>query len=317
MWGEPSGAYTDAPPRPEHLPLILFSHGNGGKPATSDTPLGGVFLRIAVNLPMCELRSGLREQSTFLMVHLASLGFLAAAPDHVGNTVEDIPPVEDVERRKQAHRKARARRPHDLVAVYRYLTAPDAPSQRPHARSGGIGVAGHSFGGWTALKLAVLRLLPVAAVLALAPASEPFVGRGAFQPGELPPPADVPVVVVASDRDVMVDYETSVRPLCARLGGSHRLLLMVNTDHYHYCDAAETIHDSRGREAALASSKPFVPFAEMVSEQRAHTVLRTTAATLFRGALLERQPVAELLAAPWAAVDPCVQLVNVPPTARL
>jgi predicted dienelactone hydrolase len=59
---EPQDAVRDAAPRPGPFPLVLFSHGYGGH----------------------------RRQSTFLCTHLASHGYVVAAPDHSGNTVVDV-----------------------------------------------------------------------------------------------------------------------------------------------------------------------------------------------------------------------------------
>ena len=54
-------AVRDAAARQGPFPLVAFSHGYGGH----------------------------RRQSTFLCTHLASHGYVVAAPEHVGNTVLD------------------------------------------------------------------------------------------------------------------------------------------------------------------------------------------------------------------------------------
>ena len=59
-------------------PLVVFSHGN----------------------------SGLRRQSTFLTTHLASWGFVVAAPDHTGNTFEEMMQLESQEERSGRSRTA-------------------------------------------------------------------------------------------------------------------------------------------------------------------------------------------------------------------
>ena len=259
----------------------------------------------------CQRRAvaGVAEQSTFLMVQLASHGFVVAAPEHVGNTFGDIPPPEEVERRKAAHLEARRHRPHDLVAVFRALTAAGGAGHGlPRCRADAVGVAGHSFGGWTAIKLAALRLLPVRAVLALAPAAEPFVGRGAFAPGDLPLPADAATLVIASDLDCMVSLDASVRSLAARLGPQHRLVIMQKTDHYHYCDHAADIHNMRTAGPPQEGQLPSLPFDQLVPEERTAGILCAAATALFRETLLAHRAPATVLGFPWAALDPCIRV---------
>jgi dienelactone hydrolase len=263
-------------------------------------------------------------QSSFLAVHLASHGLVVASPEHVGNTVFDIPPVTDAPRRRAAHNDAVRRRPLDLIAVYHALTGTAPAVGVPRCRADAVGVAGHSFGGWTALKLAARPEVPVVAVLALAPASEPFVGRRAFAAGELPLPPSVATLLLASDEDALVSLETSVRPLAARLGPHHRLLVLRGTDHYHYCDHARDIHELRTQEnvanAAAAgpadAERPGAvatgvsrPFDELVPEARAHRAIRAAALVLFARTLAgtgARAAPEAVLALPWAALDPCI-----------
>lgn len=103
------------------LPVLIFSHGNGG----------------------------VRFQSIFFTERLASHGLLVAAPDHVGNTFFDnsTPRVELMERR-----------PQDVAAVFDQLIAlsedPDSLIYGCVDADAGYIVAGHSFGGYTSLAVA-------------------------------------------------------------------------------------------------------------------------------------------------------------------
>lgn len=123
----PRGARRDAKldRRGAPYPSVVFSHGNGGT----------------------------RIQSVYMTEYLVTHGFVVAAPDHVGNTFAEqinkalaIPAAE-----------AAALRPGD---VSRTLDAVLAESAAAGSRLGGavdasrVGVAGHSFGAYTTLRIA-------------------------------------------------------------------------------------------------------------------------------------------------------------------
>jgi predicted dienelactone hydrolase len=95
----------DAAPAPGPLPLVLFSHGH----------------------------QGFAENSAFLMRHLASHGWLVAAPDHTGNTTFDGP-----DRTTEIYWE----RPLDLAAVQAHVADGWEVTDE-------LAVIGHSFGGFT------------------------------------------------------------------------------------------------------------------------------------------------------------------------
>jgi predicted dienelactone hydrolase len=120
-------AVADAPPlvRDAPYPLVLFSHGNKGIGVQSFT--------------FCE--------------HLASQGLVVAAPDHPGNTLVDNPDDEEMAR-------SALERPPDIVFVMERLLAGSAGEDaflEGLLDSVNLAVAGHSFGGYTALVLAGAR----------------------------------------------------------------------------------------------------------------------------------------------------------------
>jgi len=260
--GLPHRAHLDLPPLETPGPLIGFSHGN----------------------------SGLRQQSTFLMTHLASWGFVVIAPDHVGNTFSEMLALDSEDARREAHLRARAQRPHDLAAALSRMTDPaSGESKLLTVDPCAIGVMGHSYGGWTALKLAGLERR-VRSICCLAPASEPFVGRRAFEAGELPLRSDVEALVIAGEDDVLVDLETSIRPLHARLGDRAQLEVLRGADHFHFCDGIELLHKMHENTPRPNQPRATRPLAELRSEGETHEWLNERVTRFFRASLAIRQP---------------------------
>jgi dienelactone hydrolase len=252
-FGRPHPAEPGLPPIDTPCPLILFSHGN----------------------------SGLRRQSTFLTTHLASWGYVVAAPDHVGNTFEEMAAITSEDERRSVHLVVRDRRPRDLLGVLRALLDESlVEGQRPPLQPQSVGVLGHSFGGWTALKLP--RLEPrVRALCCLAPASEAFVGRRAFEPDELPLPEHVSTLVLAARDDVLVDLETSVLPLAQRLGEGARLEVIERADHFHFCDGIELLHALHASTPREGQRRPTLPLDALQGEEKMHGALTQRVAHFF------------------------------------
>mgnify|MGYP001819603501 CR=1 FL=1 len=229
--------------------------------------------------------SGMRQQSTFLMTHLASWGFVVAAPDHLGNTFNDMIRLESDEARREAHLRARRQRPGDLQAVLRSLLDEEIGADLlPPLDATRVGVLGHSFGGWTALKLPALEPR-VGAACALAPASEPFIGRRAFDGGELPLPERVATLLLAARDDVLVDLATSIEPLHERLGPHARLEVIDAADHFHFCDGLELLHELHENTPRPNLQKPVRPGRELRGETEMHDLLNERVTRFFWEAL--------------------------------
>ena len=142
----PQNAVRDAPVETGWgpYPILVFSHGNGG----------------------------VRIQTYKLMAHLASRGFIVAAPDHVNNTLWEF--LRDGGADPAAVIFAAVDRPKDVAFVKNTLDAPDGPL-------GDVvdgerwGVFGHSYGGGTSISIAAIDTefyVPgVKAIMPLAPAS--------------------------------------------------------------------------------------------------------------------------------------------------
>lgn len=237
---------------PGTFPLVIFSHGN----------------------------AGFGRQSTALMCQLASHGIVVAAPDHVGNTFSDSLKIKSEEDRKRVHLEARSQRPSDMLAV---TDAVLAGGTWPKVDTQAIGALGHSFGGWTSCKMP--RLDPrIRAVCGLAPASEPFVGRKAFEPDELPFPPGVATLLVVACDDVLVDTDVSVAKLFERIASPRAFVGIDGADHFHFCDAIPMLHGLHEANRRPAQTKDTRPYAELLDEERTHRLLGAIVTSFFRSA---------------------------------
>jgi len=219
VWQE---AVRDAAARPGSYPLIAFSHGFGGH----------------------------RRQSTFLCTHLASHGYVVAAPDHTGNTIFDVIQMVMALQSGAAMpdpttivKEFIAARPADIrFLIDRTLngTAGDLASIVDPDR---IGMTGHSFGGWTTL--AVTACEPrIGAALPLAPA-----GGSSPLPAELLQRSlnfewgrDVPTLFLVAERDSLLPL-AGMRELFTKIRGTKQMVVLKNADHMHFCDRAEEVHE--------------------------------------------------------------------------
>jgi predicted dienelactone hydrolase len=107
---EAEGVWQDAAVAEGPFPVVVFSHGH----------------------------QGFGEYSSFLMEHLASHGWIVAAPDHTGNTTLD-----GSDRATEIY----AQRPRDISAVLDWIDASGLPTTDTRL------AMGHSFGGYTVLAL--------------------------------------------------------------------------------------------------------------------------------------------------------------------
>ena len=134
-------AYDNPTVAPGRFPLVVFSHGSGG----------------------------IRFQSWFLMEHLASHGFIVAAPDHTGNTAVDA-----IFGSSTPFAVSARNRPLDVsLVITRMLERgqTEADAFDHHLLRRKIAVMGHSFGGFTAVAAAAgwADVAPDARVKAIIP----------------------------------------------------------------------------------------------------------------------------------------------------
>lgn len=262
------------------FPLVLFSHGN----------------------------SGFRRQSTFLTTHLASWGMVVAAPDHVGNTLFDSLEVRSEEQRKSRHFEARHNRPRDILATTEAVLR--SRGMGPLLDLNAVAALGHSYGGWTSLKMPGIDSR-IRAVCGLAPASEPFVGRKAFGPGELPFSTTLPTLLIAGLDDVLVDIDTSVGPLYERLAHPCALVGIEGADHFHFCDNIALLHGLHEKNKRPLQTRATLPYAAMLPETRMHPALCALVASFFRSVFVEASsdPIAHFTGDRLAALDPALRLM--------
>jgi len=191
----------------------------------------------------------------------------------------------DEEARRATHRRIRGLRPQDIQSVIRaLLDGRHLANELPLLEPARLGLLGHSFGGWTAFKVPALEPR-VTAVCGLAPASEPFVGRKAFDPGELPLPEKITSLVLAARNDVLVDLDTSIHPLSDRLGPSSQLEIIDRADHFHFCDGLEMLHKMHENSPRENQLQPTRPIEELRDEHDMHTLLNERVTRFFTESL--------------------------------
>jgi predicted dienelactone hydrolase len=184
----------DATARKGHWPLVIFSHG-------------------ACSFP---------EQSPFYTEALASWGFVVASPPHPGSTIRD-PDCFTF----SAFPDAAVNRVADVRFVLDGMLAQAKQPSSPFAKRINrrrIGITGHSFGGYT-----TLRVLPTdarfRAGVALAPAVLADVGLG------LTAHVRQPAIVLVGERDSLTPLETAGQAAFALLDGPRYLVELLNTGH--------------------------------------------------------------------------------------
>ena len=219
--GSAQEAVRDADPAAGTFPPVVFSHGFAGH----------------------------RRQTTHLCTHLASHGYVVAAPDHVGNTTADVmgwmltgelPSDMDVYVRESAQDRTRD--------ASRALDGLLSGEFGVHATDDGAGIAGHSFGGWTTLQttagddriVAALPLAPAGGVDTLAGPDDPRILMSELI--ELSWGRHVPTLMIVADDDSVLPIE-GMHDLLTRAEAIDQMVVLVNADHFHFCDGAEVVHD--------------------------------------------------------------------------
>ena len=185
---------TDADVRKRHWPLIVFSHGACGFP----------------------------EQSPFLTEGLASWGFVVVAPPHPGSTIRDPGCFGEASFMQSA--------PERVADVKFVLDGMLALAKQGDSRFAGrinrrrIGISGHSFGGYTTLRV-LAEDARFRAGVALAPAVIADVGLG------LTAHVRQPTIVMVGSRDTLTPLDTAGQAAFGLLDGPRFLVEILNTGH--------------------------------------------------------------------------------------
>lgn len=223
----PQSAVRDAEAKAGPFPLVMFSHCFGGH----------------------------RRQTTHLCTHLASHGYVVGSIDHLGNTISDIMqmassiaegslevPIDTIGMVKTIMDD----RPTDVRFAIDHLQAgaPGLPASLLD-HDCGVGMIGHSLGGWTTLRVA-RDDRRIRAALPLAPAG----GRVALGSGaalleaalDLDWDRDLPILYLVAERDSLLPLD-GIRGLFARTPGSKQMVVLSESDHLHFFDRVEETHE--------------------------------------------------------------------------
>jgi len=203
------------------LPLVVFAH--------SSAPVG-------------------RAQSSFLMAHLASHGYVVAALDHSELVLPGLRRPTAEESPEHRARRIQAWIDHRVPDIRLLLDFMLGESGlRPDASR--IGIIGHSFGGWTALA-APESDARIKAVVALAPG-----GSSNPPPGIIPATLtfewgrDVPTLYIVAENDTALPL-AGMRELFERTRATKRIEILARADHGHFFDEFEQKPDLCGKDEA-------------------------------------------------------------------
>jgi predicted dienelactone hydrolase len=226
----PRGVLNAPLPADTHsLPVIMFSHGSCGIPT----------------------------QSFFWVTTLASYGFIVAAPPHPGNTTADCV----INNTPGAFADSAQNRPADIIFVIdQLLILNDAEDSFFFGAidPDRIGMSGHSFGGYTTLRVSA-EDPRVTAGVALAPAI--------FGINDEIASIDIPMMLQDGDIDSLTPIEANAAPAFQLLKAPRYLVEILHTGHYAFsdlcvpsqeCGQPDTLTQEQAHWAVLRYGVPFL-----------------------------------------------------------
>lgn len=274
----------------------------------------------------------MRSQSFTFTEHLVSHGFVVAAPNHPGNTMLDNP-------NNQQTAKIALDRPGDVAfALAQLLKASSSSSDPLHGavKTSAIGVAGHSFGGYTALVAAgaqvdvsaaaarckagtpakifcpyisywpagttVTRpasLSGIKAALAMAPGGFAAFGTKGLQK------ITIPTMIMGGTLDAMLTLTDEVRPIYAAMSASPRYKLEVKgAGHMSFTDICRI-----PISGLIPGLKTFCAPGKFIGIDKGFKVINPFAVAFFRYHLGGEAAYAQYLSQAYAAKHPDGDLV--------
>lgn len=199
-----TSAVRDAATRPDdRFPLVLFSHGNGG----------------------------VRMQSTYFTIFLASHGYVVAAPDHEGDTLADF-----IERD--------GLNPSDVIGAYEdraldmrllidRFTTDNFENPLPGVVDAErIGISGHSFGALTSLRTSGLDAR-IKATVAQAPVGHTITWIGVDRPLDS---LGIPIMIQTGGLDQTTPPEMHAGSLWENMAEPRYWLSLATAGHFTFSD---------------------------------------------------------------------------------
>ncbi|MHA1474817.1 MAG: alpha/beta hydrolase family protein [Promethearchaeota archaeon] len=256
-------AVRDADIHERFYPLIVFSHGHGAH----------------------------RRLTSHLCTHLASHGYIVAAPDHLGNTFLDLlnyraqiqkgtpPNLEELDRQIFMNR------PSDIKFIIDCMTSDKVKIPLKMIDVNSIGVAGYSYGGWTILMAAstdkrISAALPIASIGGNVPeSSEP---NPLSQSLNLDWKHNIATLYLAAQNDTIVDAR-SIYDMFKRTLQPKSMIALLDADHFHFCKEAELSHNLIQQQPELffgdtplakKIKEKMSPFDKLCSAEEGHAFLQ-------------------------------------------
>ena len=256
-------------------PMVIFSHGNGG----------------------------IRVQSVFLTVHLASHGYVVVSLDHEGNTLSDL-------------FDAGSGIPNDLLAVAQDRPADvkvvvDEMLARNEADgnffsglidANEIGITGHSFGGYTSMASAVLDpRIKASAPLAPPNAIALAVVNAAAQNTK------IDTFIFAGGKDLTLPFEDNQQSSFDTLPEERRLLLnILDAGHFTFSDICIFDLEGVAQQAGIDTQGVLNDGcgADNIDPARGHALTSTFVTVFFNSVLRDSFPSRLLMRELLGQLDP-------------
>lgn len=270
-------AVRDAAPQPGTYPLIVYSHHSGGH----------------------------RRAATFLCTHLSSHGYVVAALDHSETIAPELvrPPAETEEQKELRWQAVIESRVPDVGFLIDCMLSSSSSGPIPEIKidPARMGIAGHSFGGWTALAAPEVDRR-IQAVVTMAPG-----GSSKPRPGILPVKLtfewgrEVPALYLVAENDVPLPL-TGMYEIFEQAPPPKQMVILRRADHLHFIDNVEQEHEAfRTVTLSLPTEvsqmqKEMLPIAELASGKQAHLWLRGLTLAHMDAYLKKNHPAQQFLA---------------------